>query len=312
MSTTQRMGRGLDALWNGAEPIAEIANAKSNTLGLDTIFPNPKQPRKRFSNESLEELANSIKEQGIIQPLLVRPNSDGEGYELVAGERRYRAAKIAGLTEVPVFIRELDDAAVMAAALIENIQRENLSPMEEANALNSLREECGITQEELATRLGKSRSAIANSLRLLQLSASAQEDVQSGSITAGHARALLSLAPDLDAQEALRIAIAEHELSVRDTEAAAQSYKDKGTFPWSAESELQVESTEEATTSEPKQSKAKSRTKPEYLQEVQKKIKNHLSLKTSISGTEERGRVTLTYTNQAELVQILQSLGINE
>ncbi len=310
MSTTQRMGRGLDALWGGAEPMAEIATTpKPNFLELSTIFPNPKQPRKHFATESLEELANSIAQQGIIQPLLVRPMSSGDGYELIAGERRYRAAKLAGLTEVPVFINDLDDAAVMAAALIENIQREDLSPMEEASALNSLREECGITQEELATRLGKSRSAIANALRLLQLPPAAQEDVQNGHISAGHARALLSLAPDHEAQEKLRQAISSLALSVRDTEAAAQSYKNNALFPWDAVTSDTVD-TSKATLNNSTPKTNKSRMKPEYLQELQSKINENLAIKASVSGTEERGRITLTYTNEAELKLILQSLGI--
>ncbi len=327
MSTTQRMGRGLDALWGGAEPLAEVGNTKPNTLDISTIFPNPNQPRKNFSKESLEELANSITQQGIIQPLLVRPSKDGKGYELVAGERRFRAAKIAGLKEVPVFIRDLDDEAVMAAALIENIQRENLSPIEEANALFRLREECGITQEELATRLGKSRSAIANALRLLQLSTAAQEDVQQGNLSAGHARALLSLAPDEDAQEKLRKAIAQHNLSVRDTEAAANNYKEKAQFPWENTSTASMNSennsdslaaekednTESIEREEPKTTaKSSNRTKPEYLQHVQSKIKEQLEVKASISGNEQRGRITLTYTNADELNQILQTLGIQE
>ncbi len=311
MSTTQRMGRGLDALWGGAEPLADIGKTKPNTVSIDTIFPNPKQPRKHFSKESLDELANSITQQGIIQPLLVRPSAYGNGYELVAGERRFRAAKIAGLTELPVFIRELDDAAVMAAALIENIQRENLSPLEEANALLSLREECGITQEELATRLGKSRSAIANSLRLLQLSALAQEDVQNGKISAGHARALLSLAPNAEAQEDLRQAILKFDLSVRDTEAATQTFKDKACFPWNLQEDGNAQSAQELEASLTKP-KAKSRVKSEYLQNVQNKIKDHLNIKTSVSGNDQRGRITLTYTNADELTQILSGLGISE
>ncbi len=305
MSNTQRMGRGLEALWGGTEPLKEN-NSLPTTLDLNTIFPNPNQPRKFFAAEALEELAQSIKEQGIIQPLLVRPMNDGNGYELVAGERRFRAAKIAGLTEVPVYVRNFEDSEVMAAALIENIQRENLSPMEEAFALKNLIEECGITQEELASKLGKSRSTITNSMRLLQLPAAAQEDVQSGILSAGHARAILSLAPNIDAQEKLRLSIISLKLSVRDTEAAALCYKDKSCFPWDETSEdVQDEKIllDEKTNSN-------RRVKSPYLQELQKEIKNKIELKTSISGDQERGRLTLTYTSTQELNKILQFLGI--
>ncbi len=314
MSTAPRMGRGLDALLGGAEHGSYKNSNKASTLELNNIFPNPNQPRKYFSDESLAELAASISEQGIIQPILVRPIVSEGGYEIVAGERRFRAAKLAGLKEVPVYIKDLDDAAVMAAALIENIQREDLSPIEEANALNRLREECGITQEELATRLGKSRSAIANSLRLLQLSKNAQEDLQAGSISAGHARAILSLASDIAAQENLRIAIHDKALSVRDTEAAVQSFKENSEFPW--EANLTEQASSEAENPQENlietNTKASSRTKPVYLQEMQKKIKSTTTLKTSISGTEERGRVTLTYTNADELSKILQLMAVAE
>ncbi len=306
MSNTQRMGRGLEALMGGAEPQTN----NQCMLKIDLIFTNPNQPRKQFSSESLSELASSIKQQGIIQPLLVRPKGQ-EAYELVAGERRYRAAKIAGLDEVPVFIREFTDVEVMAAAIIENIQREDLSPLEEAHALHNLREECGITQEELASKLGKSRSAITNSLRLLQLPVQAQHDLQNAKLSAGHARAILSLAPNENAQEELRENIIAQTLSVRDTEAAVQCFKEKDAFPWALNSDSAVKSSLETQNLEKRQSSQNSRKKDPILQELQQKIKNKLELKTVLSGNNERGRLTLTFTNADELNQILKIFDIN-
>ncbi len=306
MSNSQRMGKGLDALWGEVNQTTNTPNLSSDTVQIDIIFPNPKQPRKIFTAESLEELAHSIAEQGIIQPLLVRPKTNGPGFELVAGERRYRAAKLAGLNEVPVFIRELDDIDVMAAALIENIQREDLTPIEEAQALFNLREKCGITQDELASKLGKSRSAIANSLRLLQLSSQTQDDLLNGNISAGHARAILSLSPNNEAQENLRQVIISKALSVRDAEAAVQCFKDKSIFPWD---ELTAD---ENNIPNKKKSSQSNRLKSPYIQELQGKIKQHIDLKTQVSGNEDRGRVTITFTNKNELEHLLNIIGLNK
>ena len=161
------LGRGLDALF-ADNSIEEIASTSAVKLKIMDIEPNRDQPRKIFDEDALAELADSIAKHGVIQPLLVRPMPDGS-YQLVAGERRWRASRMAGLTEVPVVIKELSDDEAMALALIENLQREDLNPLEEAQAIQSLRERLPYSQEELAQRLGKSRSAVANSLRLLQL-----------------------------------------------------------------------------------------------------------------------------------------------
>jgi len=206
-------------------------------VALDSLVSNPRQPRKNFAPEALEELAASIRSQGLVQPLLVRPIDEGARYEIVAGERRWRAAKLAGLTEVPVFVRPLSDMEVMAAALIENLQREDLNPLEEARALAALRAEFGLSQDELANMLGKSRPAIANSLRLLNLSPEAQNALENGQISAGHARAVLSLG-SLDAQSEIVQRCIRDSLSVRDAEYAATLWKEEGVFPWQvAESE---------------------------------------------------------------------------
>ena len=192
-------------------------NANSTvTLGINEIEPNRDQPRKQFDEKALEELSKSIEQNGIIQPLLVRPMLDGS-YQLVAGERRWRAARMAGLTEVPVTIREMTDEEASVFALIENLQREDLNPVEEAQGLKSLIETYGFTQEETADRVGKSRVAVTNTLRLLKLPASVLKLLGEGKLTAGHSRALLSLD---DEKEMLKIAEAaiSQELSVRQVE----------------------------------------------------------------------------------------------
>lgn len=192
-------------------------NANSTvTLGINDIEPNRDQPRKQFDEKALEELSKSIEQNGIIQPLLVRPMLDGS-YQLVAGERRWRAARMAGLTEVPVTIREMTDEEASVFALIENLQREDLNPVEEAQGLKSLIETYGFTQEETADRVGKSRVAVTNTLRLLKLPASVLKLLGEGKLTAGHSRALLSLD---DEKEMLKIAEAaiSQELSVRQVE----------------------------------------------------------------------------------------------
>lgn len=208
------LGTGLDALF-----LDNSATESSNTavtLPINEIEPNREQPRKIFNEKALEELAKSIEQNGIIQPLLVRPMSDGS-YQLVAGERRWRAARMAGLTEVPVTIREMTDEEASVFALIENLQREDLNPVEEAQGLKSLIETYGFTQEETADRVGKSRVAVTNTLRLLKLPASVLKLLNDGKLTAGHSRALLSLD---DEKEMLKIAEAAitNELSVRQVE----------------------------------------------------------------------------------------------
>lgn len=202
------LGRGLDALIPRS-----TANVAPQKLLLSELLPNAQQPRTVFEDAALEELASSIAEKGVLQPLLVRPK--GKVYEIVAGERRFRAAKLAGLTEVPVVVRELDDRETLEIALIENLQRENLNPLEEARAFQGLLE-LGLTQEQLAKTLGKGRSTIANGLRLLNLSRDAQKALEDGLISAGHARAILSR-PAAQQEWALEQTLT-HDLNVRQLE----------------------------------------------------------------------------------------------
>jgi ParB family transcriptional regulator, chromosome partitioning protein len=213
------LGRGLDALIGAASfsresPAADAAELRH--LPIDLIRRGRFQPRRDFNPEALEELANSIRAQGIMQPIVVRPVG-GERYEIIAGERRWRAAQLAGLGDIPVIVRDVPDEAAVAMALIENIQRADLNAIEEAGALQRLQQEFGLTHEQIATAVGKSRAAVTNSLRLLGLAAEAREMLEQHRIEMGHARALLSL--PLEQQAATGRDIINRKLSVRATEA---------------------------------------------------------------------------------------------
>lgn len=215
------LGKGMDALMYDNTIESSVGDAVK--LPIDEIEPNHAQPRKNFEPDALSELSVSIKEHGILQPLLVRPLADG-GYRLVAGERRYRAARMAGLTEVPVTVREMTDEEESLFALIENLHREDLNAIEEAEGLKTLIETFGLTQEEAAERVGKSRTAVTNSLRLLSLPTEIAELLKAEKITMGHARALLSFD---DEKQALEIAnaVARDGLSVREVERLAKGAK---------------------------------------------------------------------------------------
>lgn len=210
------LGRGLGALL----PEVEASREGGREIELERVRPNSGQPRKHIDPEKLEELAASIREHGVVQPVVVRPS--GDGFELVAGERRWRAAKLAGLRTIPAVVRDLSESQVMEIALIENLQREDLNPIEEARAYRRLIEEFGLTQDELARRLGKSRPQIANTLRLLNLHPEVQEQVFRGEVSMGHAKVLLSL-ESAAVQAELARRVAQRKLSVRETEEAAKA-----------------------------------------------------------------------------------------
>ena len=188
MAKKSGLGKGLGALMLENNTDSMVS---TSTLNINEITPNKEQPRKTFDETALEELADSIRQHGVLQPLLVRPLTSG-GYQLVAGERRWRASRLAELKEVPVIIKELSDTEAMEIALIENLQREDLNPIEEAEGLQALIDKCGYTQEQVATSVGKSRPAITNALRLLKLPEEVREMAKDGTISAGHARALLA------------------------------------------------------------------------------------------------------------------------
>ena len=222
MATKKKgLGKGVGAIFaeNSVEDIAgDISPVK---VKLMEIEPNREQPRKHFDENALSELADSIAKHGVIQPLLVRPMPDG-GYQLVAGERRWRASRLAGLTEVPVIIRNLTDSQVAELALVENLQRENLNPIEEANGYKELGDKYGYTQEEIAEIVGKSRSAVGNALRLLGLSDKVQQYLLTGELSTGHAKALLSV-EDEESREKLAELVVANKLSVRETERLARN-----------------------------------------------------------------------------------------
>ena len=210
------LGRGLESLFEDAAPSFE-SDTRIETLPLREIEPDPGQPRKTFDDETLAELSASIAEHGLLQPIAVRPKPSG-GYLIVAGERRWRTSRMAGLTEVPVIVKDVTDEQAMELALVENLQREDLDPVEEAAGIRELMTRCDLTQEQAARKLGKSRSALANSLRLLSLPETVLELLKSGFITIGHAKVVLGLpAPEL--QEEAAQMIADNQLNVRQAEA---------------------------------------------------------------------------------------------
>lgn len=217
------LGRGLDVLIKSRnvepEHDAEIVN-----LNVEALSPNVHQPRHHFDQAALEELAASIKAQGLIQPVLVRPLKEPGRYEIVAGERRWRACRLAGLGSIDCIVRHMDDYESMAIALIENLQREDLNPMEEARALGQIKDHFEITQDELADKIGKSRPAVTNSLRLLRLPESVQRMLESSTLSAGHARALLGLSDGAEMEEIARLVI-DKGFNVRATEELIKKYK---------------------------------------------------------------------------------------
>ena len=210
------LGRGLESLFEDTAPSFE-SDTRIETLPLREIEPDPGQPRKTFDDETLAELSASIAEHGLLQPIAVRPKPSG-GYLIVAGERRWRASRMAGLTEVPVIVKDVTDEQAMELALVENLQREDLDPVEEAAGIRELMTRCDLTQEQAARKLGKSRSALANSLRLLSLPETVLELLKSGFITIGHAKVVLGL-PTPELQEEAAQMIADNQLNVRQAEA---------------------------------------------------------------------------------------------
>ena len=219
------LGRGLEALIPDVSPEETAVNTEKNveTMRLSNIEPNPDQPRSNFDTEKLEALAKSIEQYGLISPIIVRKNEKNRFYTIIAGERRWRAAKLAGLKEVPVIVKEYDDKVMSEVALVENLQREDLNPIEEAMAVDELMKKYDLTQEEISEKVGKSRSAIANSLRLLNLSDSVKKLIEQQEISAGHARTLVGLSAQQ--QEDIAFEIIRKELSVRQTEQLVNSYK---------------------------------------------------------------------------------------
>ena len=281
-ASNKGLGKGLGALLGDfqEEPVEKSAYQQ---LPIYKVEPNPDQPRQDFNEEEMQALADSVAVHGIIQPLTVREMSSGY-YQIIAGERRWRAARIAGLTEVPAIIVEADDRKVKELALIENLQRQDLNPVEEAMGYQTLMEEYGLTQEETAKRVGKSRPAVANALRLLGLGSEVMEMVRRGDLTAGHARAVLSLKSEKKQLEAAR-KIAALDLSVRQAEMMCKNM-DK----------------------EPAPEKEKEVFAVDYMAECEKQLSRHLGRGVKIVNGKRKGRFELEFYGQEDLQKLLDAL----
>ncbi len=296
------LGRGLDSLLGAAKaskvPVSSastseqqgsasgaVAGAALKSLPVDLLQRGKFQPRHEFNQEALEELSNSIRAQGVIQPIVVRPVEDGR-YEIVAGERRWRAAQMAGLQEIPVVIKEVSDQATMAMALIENIQRENLNPIEEATALQRLIQEFGLTQQEAAEAVGRSRTSVTNLLRLLNLNAEVGLMVQHRKLEMGHARALLGLEGEQQSQAAKQVVLLG--LSVRETEKLVRKML------------------------QPAKEKVAQEVDPN-VRHLQNRLTEKLGAKVTVQqGNRGKGKLTIQYNSLDELDGILAHLGVTE
>ena len=285
------LGKGLEALFNDVEINTHDTERNSSSanegilfLDINDIKPNSKQPRKNFPDDKIDELAKSIETHGIIQPIMVRPA--GEGYEIVAGERRWRAARRASLKQVPCIIRELTEEQNMLIAIIENMQREDLNPMEEADALNQMIVQYGLTQEEVSKSVGKSRPYITNALRLLKLPSEIREMVVQGQLTSGHARAIAGV-KDETKQVSLASKTVKEGLSVRETETLAN--KENESMP-------------------NRQAKARPRAKNREITDLEEELKTVLGTKVEISQGSKRGKIEIEYYSRDELERLLELL----
>jgi ParB family chromosome partitioning protein len=302
------LGRGLGALLGGAPPIskppqpstsapvqaapsAAITDTRDRVerVALDRIRPCSFQPRKDFSAESLRELADSIKEQGIVQPLIVRDR--GNHLELIAGERRWRAAQLVGLTEVPVITREADDREVLELALIENLQRENLNPIEEAQGYSLLISQFQLTQEEVATKVGKSRTVVANSLRLLKLAPILQNYIRDGRLSVGHAKVILGLAAEKQQQLAAERVIKEG-LNVRQTEGLIAKLQTRRSDPGKPGTITPL-------------------TQDAHVSNLENRLRERLGTKVHLRYAQGKGALEISFFSDDELERILQIVGVN-
>ncbi len=270
------LGKGLDALFQEDTHDNEVREVK-----ITEVMPNKDQPRKNFDEDKLLALSESIKERGIIQPIIVTKN--GEFYTIVAGERRWRAAKRAGIKKIPVIVRDYDELTIKEVALIENLQRENLNPIEEALGYRTLMDEHNLTQEEISVKLGKSRSAIANSVRLLTLDDTIKEKLVAGEITEGHARCALSL-PDGVVREFLVNRIIEDGLNVRQAELLAKDL---------------------LKTAPKKSKKTPSAAYKIELERISKSLEQYLGTKVKLSGTAKKGKIEIEYYGNEDLERLL-------
>lgn len=273
------LGKGLDALFAEEKEEGGVIEVK-----LTEVMPNKNQPRKNFDEDALNSLSESIKEHGIIQPIVVRKS--GLGYIIVAGERRWRAAKVAGLKTVPVIVRDYDDLAVKEVALIENLQREDLNPLEIADGYRNLMDEYGLTQEDISKKLGKSRSAIANSVRLLSLDGDTKKRLLNGDITEGHARCALTLPAGVVREFFVNRIVADG-LNVRQAELLAKDLAKTDAH------------------------KEKKKISPAYkieLERIGERLRQQLGTKVSLTGTEKKGKIVIEYYGNRDLERLLDLL----
>ncbi len=296
MAMARGLGKGLGALLGSSYPQSPEEPGGVTVLHVNAIHPNTLQPRKDFSDESLAELAQSIKAQGVLQPILVRTGKESGKYELIAGERRWRATRLAGLEDIPAIIRDISDRESLELALIENVQREDLNAIEQAIALHQLQTQFTITQQELARRTGLSRSHIANLIRLLQLPSDVQADIREQRYSQGHGRVLMSITEPAS-QEMLRQKILAEGLSVRTCEQLAAKWKATGCFPF--------------------QKKSNSEKKAIAMNAPLKRIAEQLPKMLGVQGvrfrgTMRKGAMTISYTSEHELRNILSRLGIQD
>lgn len=280
MARKTSLGRGLEALMG--EAYVESGSAAAETsIALSKIKPNRDQPRKNFDEQELEELTDSIRQNGVLQPILIRPK--GNGYEIVAGERRYQAAKKAGLTEIPAVVREISDKEVLKLALIENLQRSDLDSIEEARGMQQLIEDEGYTQAQLAEVISKSRSAVANALRLLDLPVEIQEYLATGQLTAGHARAILAV-PDVETRIKLAEKVVRDNLTVRQTENLAPLFS---------------VNRETTTKREPS---------PQYFKRAARELRETLGANVKIRRVRNRNKIEIEFTDEDDLKRIIELL----
>ena len=289
MTGKRALGKGLDALFEGIQE--ETPKASSDTaqqagvqvLKVLDIDPNPQQPRKDFDQEKIQELTESIREHGVLQPVVVKPV--GRRYVLVAGERRWRASKLAGIQTIPAVVMDMDGQKMMEIALIENLQREDLNPMEAARGMRMLMQEYRLTQEEIARQLGKSRPAVANTLRLLNLSEEIQDMISEEKLSPGHARALLSL-ENLEQRSKLAKAIADRSLNVRETEKLIKSSQGRAS----------------------NQNNPARQNKPPYLSELEAALEEVLGTRVEINAGQKKGTILIEYYCNEDLERIMEQL----
>lgn len=297
------LGRGLGSLIPSEVSENPGSGGELLAIPVGAIEPNPNQPRQHFDEESLSELAASIRDVGVLQPLLVRPVGDGR-YQLIAGERRWRAARRAGVDVVPAVARDTSDVASAEQALIENLHRADLSPLEEAAAYQQLIEDFGLTHEVLATRVGKSRSSVTNTLRLLSLPPAIQQLVAEGRLSAGHAKALLTT-PDRSFQEQLARRAAAEGWSVR---AVEEAVRDRGGQPASADTEDADGEPRNGQAPAPDTTRPTTKLRPPGLLELEQLLAEHLSTRVAVSMSRNRGKIVVEFADLADLERIYRRM----